>query len=66
LYNNLSQNESLALEIHETVTRVRPDDWRGIKTRENVIKAALMPLLGNDQTEVERVFLLIVPHHGEY
>ena len=66
LYNSLLQNENLALEIHETVKRVRPDDWRGIRTRENVIKNALMPLLNDNQSEVERVFLLIVPHHGEY
>lgn len=29
LYNNLSQNEELALAIDEVVKRVRPDDFRG-------------------------------------
>lgn len=59
LYNNLNQNTELALKIDETVKNTRPDDWRGIKPRENVIKGALMPLLGNDQVEVERIFLII-------
>jgi type I restriction enzyme R subunit len=50
----------LALKIDEAVKRVRPDDWRDNKPRENEIKReALMPLLGNDQAEVERIFLII-------
>jgi type I restriction enzyme, R subunit len=49
----------LALEIDMTVKRVRPDDWRGHQARENEIKRALLPLLGNDTEEVERVFLII-------
>ncbi len=49
----------LALAIDKTVRRVRPDDWRGHLARENQIKRALLPLLGNDQQEVERIFLLI-------
>ena len=49
----------LALSIDETVRRTRHDDWRGIQTRENAIKRELLPLLGNDVAEVERVFLII-------
>ncbi len=50
---------ALALRIDETVRMNKPDDWRGHQARENVIKAALLPLLGNDVAEVERVFLII-------
>ena len=50
---------ALALEIDATVRQVRPAGWRGHKARENTIKAALLPLLGNDKTEVERIFLII-------
>jgi len=49
----------LALKIDETVRRVRPNAFRGNKTKENVIKAALLPLLDNNQVEVERIFLII-------
>ena len=49
----------LALRIDETIRNKRPDGWRGIQTRENVIKAALLPLLDNDVAEVERIFLII-------
>lgn len=49
----------LALQIDETVWHVRPNAFRGNQAKENVIKAALLPLLGNDPAEVERVFLII-------
>lgn len=49
----------LAAAIDETVKRVRPNAWRGVQARENVIKSALLPVLGNDVAEVERIFLVI-------
>jgi type I restriction enzyme, R subunit len=59
LYNNLAQNEALALKIDETVRKVRPNGFRGNQAKENVIKKALFPLLANDRGEVERVFVII-------
>ena len=58
LYNNLSQNEELALKIDETVKRTHPDSWRGIQAREQVIKAGLYGVL-QDVAEVERIFLIV-------
>jgi type I restriction enzyme, R subunit len=58
LYNNLSQNEELALKIDETVKRIRPDGWRGIQAREQVIKAGLYSIL-QDVGEVDRIFLIV-------
>ena len=54
----------LALKIDEAVRKVRPDGWRGVQTREQVIKRALYDLL-RDEAEVERIFL-IVKAQGEY
>lgn len=59
LYNNLGQNEVLALKIDATVRQVRPNAFRGNQAKENVIKGALLPLLGNEPAEVERIFLII-------
>jgi type I restriction enzyme R subunit len=58
LYNNLAQDADLALRIDETVKRVRPDGWRGVQAREQIIKAGLYGVL-QDVAEVERVFLII-------
>ena len=49
----------LALSIDMRVKEVRPADWRGNNTRENTIKAALLPLLGGNKAEVERIFLIL-------
>ena len=58
LWNNLGQNEALALKIDTTVREVRPDDWRGVQSREQIIKGALYGVL-RDVAEVERIFLII-------
>lgn len=58
LYNNLGQDEELALRIDEAVRRSRPDGWRGVQPREQLIKAELYKIL-QDFAEVERVFLII-------
>jgi type I restriction enzyme R subunit len=58
LYNNLNHNDDLAIRIDEAVKGVRPDGWRGIQAKENVIKAALYDVLQNE-AEVERIFLVI-------
>jgi type I restriction enzyme R subunit len=57
-------NLDLAMSIDEAIKKVRPDDWRGVKPREQVIKAALNQLL-HDDVEVERIFL-IIKAQGEY
>ncbi len=48
----------LALRIDDNVRRVRPDGWRGVQAREQVIKRALYDLL-HDAVEVERIFLIV-------
>lgn len=59
LWNNLGQDEELALKIDAAILNARPDDWRGHQARENAIKASLYPLLNNDLSEVERIFRII-------
>jgi type I restriction enzyme R subunit len=52
----------LAIRIDLAVKQVRPDGWRGIQARENVIKSALYGIL-QDVFEVERIFLIIKQQH---
>lgn len=58
LYNNLGNNEELALRVHEKVMQIRPDGFRGIQPREQVIKAGIYEIL-NDEVDVERIFNII-------
>ena len=57
---NVSGNPVLekAKKIDAAVKQVRPDGWRGVQSREQVIKAALYGIL-LDKNEVERIFLII-------
>lgn len=64
LYNNLENNEELALRVHEAVKMYRPDGWRGNETKESIIKKELYKEL-DDTNEVERIFL-IIKAQGEY
>ncbi len=50
---------ALAQRIDAAIRSHRHDDWRGHQARENEIKRALLPLLGNDVAEVERLFPII-------
>jgi len=54
----------LTIKIDKTIKQVRPDDWRGVQAKEQVIKAALYGIL-QDETEVERIFF-IISQHKEY
>jgi len=54
----------LAQRLDAAVREVRPDGWRGVQARENVIKAALLKIL-HEEAEVERIFL-VIKAQGEY
>lgn len=62
-YGQADKDEALALtlKIDETVKQIRPDDWRGVQAKEQVIKAALYRIL-QDVSEVERIFFIIAQH----
>lgn len=58
LWNNLGQDEAMALRIDATLREVCPDDWRGVQSKERIVKAALHKLLPEIE-EVERIFSVI-------
>ena len=58
LYHNLGNNEAQALAIDAAVKRVRSDAWRGVRAREQVIKAALYEIV-QSEIEVERLFPIL-------
>jgi len=64
LYNNLEQNEDLALKVHGNIMENKPNGWRGIDTREKTVKKAIYSVL-KDIDETERIFE-IVKKQAEY
>lgn len=64
LYNNLGHDEDLAVAVDNAVKKNKPDGWRDVQAREQMVKAALYQVLKDDD-EVERIFL-IVKQQAEY
>ncbi|MGH8121968.1 MAG: type I restriction endonuclease subunit R, partial [Rudaea sp.] len=54
----------MTLRIDQAIKRARPDSWRGVQAREQVIKRALYDEL-HDEAAVERIFL-VVKQQREY
>jgi type I restriction enzyme R subunit len=65
LYNNLNQNEELALQLDSAIRAVRPDAWRGTPQKERVIQRKMYEILG-DVEEVERIFLIVKQQKEDY
>ncbi len=55
----------LAVQVDETVRRVKPDGFKGNQAKEAVIKEALLPLFDNVEEEVIRIFQ-IIKQQAEY
>jgi type I restriction enzyme R subunit len=64
-YGNLKQAYlDLTLQIDEAVKANRPDGWRGVQAKEQIVKQAIYSVV-KDVAEVERLFL-IIKAHSEY
>ena len=64
LYNNLGQDETLTLKVHQAVMNSKSDGFRGNQAKENLIKQALYQVL-NNVDRVEQIFN-IVKQQDEY
>ena len=49
LYNNLAENEKLAIVIDKTIKEKSPADWRGHLAKENVVKRTIYDILMEDE-----------------
>src|SRR5690606_7379023 len=50
----------LGSKVDCAVREARPDNWGGVKAKENVIMTGLLPLLRDNQEAVERLFPIIL------
>lgn len=65
LYNNLGEDEALALKVDAAVKAKMIDGWRGFTPTENVIKAELWNIF-QDHNEVTRIFDIIFKLKDDY
>ena len=67
LYNNLDGDTARALDVDRAVREARPDGWRGVVPREQMVKRAIFEALkahgladpAEVEREVERVFAIV-------
>ena len=69
LYDNLNNNEEMALKIDEAIIKNKPDAWRGNRVKEKIVKIAIGEALKQcnveDESLVEQI-LEIVRNQNEY
>ncbi len=58
LYNNLGQNEALALQVDGAIKGSRPDGWRGNTAKERRVQGAIFAVLKDKQKTIN-VFEII-------
>ena len=58
LYDNLSQDEELALELDKIIKITKKADWRGDLIKEREVKRSIRSIL-KDNAEVDRIFELV-------
>ncbi|MBE0535047.1 MAG: type I restriction endonuclease subunit R [Phycisphaerae bacterium] len=63
LYDNLNQNENIALALDAEILRTKKDGWRGHKIKRNEVRRAIGKYVSGD--DVERI-LEIVKRQSEY
>jgi len=68
LYDNLDQNERMAIELDEQIRKTKKDDWRGNPIKERAIKYAIKSTLEKYQLKEPNVeyVLNIVKNQSEY
>ena len=64
LYDNIGQNEELAVRLDQTIQSVRQDDWRGNLFKERAIRKVIREAV-QDDAETQRIFQL-VKNQAEY
>lgn len=64
LYDNLNNNEELALTVHQVIVETKKDDWRGHKIKERQVKYAIQAVLKDEELTGE-IFEL-VKNQDEY
>ena len=58
LYDNLDNNETLALNLDEAIRRTKKDNWRGNVIKEREVRYAIYKYVPS-QDEVERIFEIV-------
>jgi len=59
LYDNLDQNEELAVRVDTAIRKVKKADWRGNRFKEREVRYAIQSVLGGDVRLVDGIFEIV-------
>lgn len=63
LFDNLAENEALAIELFNTINETRPDNWIGTPIKERAVRITIRKILNNygilDEGEVSRIYDIV-------
>lgn len=59
LYDNLEQNEELAVRVDTAICEVKKADWRGNRFKEREVQFAIKSVLGDDGDLVNTIFEIV-------
>lgn len=62
IYNNLGQDEGIALAVHQVMEEYAPDNWKDNRAKEQIVKGKLYEVLG-DVEKVEAIFPILKQQH---
>ena len=55
LYNNLNNNEELAIKLDEAIIKNKPDGWKGDRIKERMVKNAIEEILKQENIEDDEI-----------
>ncbi|TKJ41194.1 restriction endonuclease subunit R [candidate division LCP-89 bacterium B3_LCP] len=59
LYDNLDENENIAVQIDTAIRTVKKAGWRGNKLKEREVRNAIKSVLGDDASLIENTFEIV-------
>jgi type I restriction enzyme, R subunit len=65
LYDNLGQDEELAVKLHDKIMLEKQDGWRGDPIKSRVMEGIIYACVGDDEEIIKRIFK-IAESQGEY
>ena len=60
LYDNLDQNEDLAVQVDTAIRDVKKADWRNNRFKKLEVRFAIKAILGDDEGLVDTIFEIVV------
>jgi type I restriction enzyme, R subunit len=60
LYDNLDNNEELAIKLDEAIVKNKPDGWKGDTIKERMVKIAIEEVLGQENINDEELAKMIL------